>query len=169
MSRWHTERSQMATKHSRILYIEDHEDTRDLVSLILTSSNYQVTTAASMGDGLKLAREEHFDLYITDSRLPDGTGIELCKQLRALDDKTPIMFLSGLAYETDKQAALAYGAQCYLVKPADIQVLSNEVKELLAAASNTEAEGVGRSQASLRDDTERAMNLGMRHLGIAIP
>ena len=102
-----TERGQMLTPQSRILYIEDHEDTQDLVTLILNASNYQVTATGSIGEGLKLAREKHFDLYIIDSWLPDGTGIELCKRLRQLGDKTPIMFLSGLAYEADKQAASA--------------------------------------------------------------
>ena len=74
-------------------------------------------------EALKLAREQHFDLYILDSWLPDGKGVELCKRLREFDRRTPIMFLSAAAYETDKQAAIDSGAQCYLIKPVDIQLL----------------------------------------------
>lgn len=122
----------MAILQSHILYIEDHDDTRELVTLILANSNYRVTTAASSKEALKLARGKHFDLYILDSWLPDGSGIELCKRIREFDSRTPIMFLSAAAYETDKQAAIDSGAQRYLVKPADIQVLSNEVNALIS-------------------------------------
>ena len=119
-----------------ILYIEDHDDTRELVTLVLTNSNYRVTTASSSKEALKLAREENFDLYILDSRLPDGSGIELCKRLRKLDHGTPIMFLSAAAYDTDKQDAMNNGAQRYLVKPDDIQVLSQEVNALILGLAN---------------------------------
>jgi DNA-binding response OmpR family regulator len=128
---------------SHILYIEDHEDTRELITLVLAISNYRVTTTCSIEDALKLASEQRFDLYLLDSWLPDGTGIELCKRLREFDRGTPIMFLSAAAFETDKQAALDSGAQRYLVKPADIQVLSHEVNELILAFANNHDEGGG--------------------------
>ena len=130
----------MENFQSHILYIEDHEDTRELVTLVLAKSNYRVTTTCSIEDALKLAREQHFDLYLLDSWLPDGTGIELCKRLREFDHGTPIMFLSAAAYETDKQAAMDSGAQRYLVKPADIQVLSLEVGALILAFANKQVQ-----------------------------
>ena len=118
---------------SHILYIEDHEDTKELVSLVLTEANHRVTTTSSSKDALKLAREQKFDLYILESWLADGSGIELCQRLREFDRVTPIMFFSGAAYETDKQAALGNGAQCYLVKPTHIKVLRDEVDTLIDA------------------------------------
>ena len=62
------------------------------------------------------------------------------------------MFLSAAAYETDKQAAMESGAQRYLVKPADIQVLSYEVNALILAFANKhdQAGGPPRSQSRLR-------------------
>lgn len=146
----------MAIRQSHILYIEDHEDTRELVTFVLADSNYRVTTACRIKAALKLAREQRFDLYIIDSWLPDGTGIELCKQLREFDDRTPIMFLSGLAYEADKQAARDHGAQSYLVKPRDIQVLSKEVDALLGL-SGRHAERLTRGPSLLIGDTQRAV------------
>lgn len=128
---------------SHILYIEDHEDTRELVTLVLADSNHRVTATSSSKDALKLAREHHFDLYILDSWLADGTGIELCQRLREFDRITPIMFFSGAAYETDKQAALDNGAQCYLVKPADIQVLRDQVNALIDAFKNINKRPLG--------------------------
>jgi DNA-binding response OmpR family regulator len=142
---------------SHILYIEDHQDTQELVTLVLAESNHCVTTTSSGQDALKLAREQHFDLYILDSWLADGSGIELCKRLREFDRNTPIMFFSGAAYGTDKQAALEQGAQCYLVKPADIQVLSDKVNTLIAASTNNhrEAEVIPSSHASLNGSEDR--------------
>lgn len=141
---------------SHILYIEDHEDTQELVTLILAESNHSVTTTSSSKDALKLAREQQFDLYILDSWLADGTGIELCQRLREFDQGTPIMFFSGAAYETDKQAALDNGAQCYLVKPADIYVLREEVNTLIDAFRNIphESRGITRNRASLNGAAE---------------
>ncbi len=121
---------------SHILYIEDHEDTKELVTLVLAESNHRVTTTSSSKDALKLAREHHFDLYILESWLADGSGIELCQRLREFDRATPIMFFSGAAYETNKQAALGNGAQRYLVKPTHIQVLRDEVNTLIDAFRN---------------------------------
>ena len=121
----------METLQSHILYIDDHQDTRELVTLVLAQSNCRVTTTSSSSEALRLAREQQFDLYILDSWLADGTGIELCKRLREFDRGTPIMFFSAAAYETDRQAAMDNGAQCYLVKPADMQQLKFEVTALI--------------------------------------
>jgi len=121
----------METRQPHVLYIEDHDDTRELVRFVLSARNYRVTTGATVADALKLSREHHFDLYMLDSWLPDGSGIDLCKKLRALDPAIPIMFVSGAAYEADKETATNSGAQGYLVKPIDIDVLCREVGKLI--------------------------------------
>ena len=131
----------MTVLQRHILYIEDHEDTRELVSLLLEESNYRVTTACSVKDALNLAREGGFDLYIIDSWLPDGTGIEFCQRLREFDPGTPIMFLSAAAYDTDIQAAMDNGALRYLVKPTDLQLLSYEVSALICSSNKYEQAG----------------------------
>jgi DNA-binding response OmpR family regulator len=118
----------------RILLVEDHEDTRDLVALILADSNYLVKTAATLAAAVKLAQAENFNLFILDSDLPDGSGLELCERIRKTDQRTPILFYSGLAYERDKATALAAGAQAYLVKPISIDELVKSARELIANA-----------------------------------
>ena len=160
----------MDNRQNHILYIEDHEDTRELVTFVLAAANYRVTTTSSSKDALKLAREQHFDLYILDSWLPDGTGVELCKRLREYDPVTPIMFLSGAAYDVDKQAAINSGAQCYLVKPADIQVLSSEVNALIHAFANKhgKAEGLARTHSTLRSNTDEPAQSSNPNLSIVV-
>ena len=100
----------------RILYVDDHEDTRFMVKAWLATSNYEVATAESVASGLRLAQSELFDLYLLDTRLPDGNGTELCEKIREFDLKTPIIFYSGDAPE-HMSAALKCGAQDWVVKP----------------------------------------------------
>ena len=155
----------MDSLRSHILYIDSHKDTQELVTLGLEDANHRVTTTSSSGDALRLAREHRFDLYILDSWLADGSGIELCQRLREFDRVTPIMFFSGAAYESDRQAALGNGAQCYLVKPAHIQELRDQVNTLIDAfrIRSDESLRISRSHASLQGDAEeRTMNLTMQ-------
>lgn len=115
----------------KILLVEDHEDTSELMVLLLKQLNYDVVTAASISGALGMAAAADFDLFVLDSLLPDGTGTELCKHIRERNDSTPILFYSAMAYEQDKHEALLAGAQRYLVKPVDFDVFSRTVDEML--------------------------------------
>jgi DNA-binding response OmpR family regulator len=116
-----------------ILYIEDHEDTRDLVTYVLGQSNYTVVAAENYDDALLRAQTQSFDLYLIDNWLFGASGIELCQKLREFDSRTPILFFSAAAYERDKQQAFAAGAQGYLVKPAASEELIEQVSRLISA------------------------------------
>ena len=118
-------------KTRRILYIEDHEDTRELVTLLLAQKSYEVITGATIESGVALASTGGFDLYLLDSWLPDGSGLELCKQIRQFDQTTPILFYSAAAYAADSDLALKCGAQAYLVKPSQPSDLCELVTELI--------------------------------------
>jgi DNA-binding response OmpR family regulator len=115
----------------KILLVEDHEDTREFIVFVLKQANYEVFSSDCVAEALLLAKQEHPDLFVLDSLLPDGNGIELCKCLHQLTPKTPILFCSARAYEADKQEALTSGAQAYLVKPVDLNLLRLTVAELL--------------------------------------
>jgi DNA-binding response OmpR family regulator len=120
-----------------ILYVEDDEDTRELVAYLLARSNYKVVPAESYDDALLLARANQFDLYLIDNWISGGSGIDLCMKLREFNSWTPILFYSGAAYERDKQEAFAAGAQAYLVKPADNDELIKEVSRLISETKRT--------------------------------
>ena len=115
----------------RVLYIEDHEDTRELVTLVLEQRSYEVVTGSTIESGIKLAGSQQFDLYLLDSWLPDGSGLDLCRQIREFDKVTPILFYSAAAYEIDKHQALNSGAQAYLIKPSQPSELCNMVTSLI--------------------------------------
>lgn len=126
----------MTSLARQILYTEDDADTRELVSYVLTSSNYRVMVAENKDSALLLARSNQFDLYMIDNWMPGGSGIDLCKKLREFDSHTPILFYSGAAFDRDRQEAFASGAQGYLTKPVDNDELIKEVFRLIAEARN---------------------------------
>lgn len=115
----------------RVLYIEDHDDTRELVQLVLEQRSYEVVTGSTIESGIALAGSQDFDLYLLDSWLPDGSGLDLCRQIREFDKATPILFYSAAAYEIDKDQALNCGAQAYLIKPSQPSELCNLVASLI--------------------------------------
>ena len=65
-----------------VLYIEDDKDTRELVTLLLEQSGYELVAAEDYDEALRLARTNRFDLYLIDNRMSGGSGIDLCKKLR---------------------------------------------------------------------------------------
>ena len=121
----------MQTNTPRVLYIEDHEDTRELVTLVLEQRCYEVVTGSTIESGIDLASSQEFDLYLLDSWLPDGSGLDLCRQIRQFDKVTPILFYSAAAYEIDKDHAINAGAQAYLIKPSQPSELCTLVTSLI--------------------------------------
>ena len=113
-----------------ILCVDDHEDTADMLKLLLSKSDYLVHAAHNIEEAMHLARAYDFDLYVLDKRLPDGTGVELCTRLHELTPGVPCIFFTGDAYEIHRLEALATGA-AYVPKP-DIGALIETVHKLLA-------------------------------------
>jgi two-component system, OmpR family, response regulator len=116
----------------RVLYVDDHADTVEMVTLMLEAGGFEVLTRSNFQDGLKAASAQKFDLFLLDLWLPDGSGLDLCKKIREFDVKTPVVFYSAAAYEGDREAALDSGGQGYLIKPTDSLDLCARLCELLA-------------------------------------
>lgn len=114
-----------------ILIVEDDEDTRFVYSVLLQMEGYLVTTVSTMKDALSRALSTSYDIIVMDVRLPDGDGVELCKQIREFNRITPIMFVSAAAYNKDVERGMQAGAQAYLTKPADAEKLLDRVTYLL--------------------------------------
>jgi len=119
---------------SKILCVEDHQDTLDLFVLVLSQLNYEVVSASTVAEALEATRKQTFDLLILDSHLSDGTGTDLCRRIRENDKTTPILFCSADAYEKNREEALNAGAQAYLVKPVTITEMSNSIREMLSSS-----------------------------------
>lgn len=115
----------------RVLCIDDHEDTSEMLKLILSKEDYEVVTALTCEEALQLATTQEFDLYVLDRRLPDGSGLQLCQDLAKATPGVPSIFYSGDAYDIHRSEALAAGADDYVTKP-DIDGLIESVRKLLS-------------------------------------
>ena len=114
-----------------VLCIDDHEDTSEMLKLLLSQEDYEVVTALTCEEALQLATEREFDLYVLDRRLPDGSGLQLCQDLAKATPGVPCIFYSGDAYDIHRSEALAAGADDYVSKP-DIDRLIECVRDLLS-------------------------------------
>lgn len=97
----------------------------------LAQQGYEVTTAGSLAETLPLTERGNFDLLLLAGRFPDGLGFDLCKRIRAFDTRTPIVFLTAYVYQADVQKGLESGAQAYLTKPFDFEVLEQAIEEFI--------------------------------------
>ena len=120
------------TVSARILHVDDDPDIRLLMAGSLQEFGYTVMTAGSVHEGMQLAREIAFDLCILDIRLPDGSGIELCQQLRGLQPGVPIVYYSAYADDHSQQKALSVCGDAYLRKPTSMDEWETTITDLLA-------------------------------------
>jgi DNA-binding response OmpR family regulator len=137
-------------ERKRILLVEDEEDAREIAELSL--EEYTLICAHDLGDGLRLARQRYFDLYIIDNSLPDGSGAELCRLIRRFDPHTPILFYSACAYARDLQEAFISGAQEYLIKPVGFDDMTKAVARLISVAPETAFEARRAETAAIREE-----------------
>ena len=121
----------MPEKKCRVLVIDDHEDTSEMLKLLLGEEDYQVNVALTIQEALSLATSDEFDLYVLDRRFPDGSGLDLCAQLNQVTPSVPCIFYSGDAYDIHRVEALAAGADAYIAKP-DIDGLIDKVNQIMA-------------------------------------
>ena len=117
----------------RVLIIDDHDDTAEMLKILLGEEDYEVTTTATMQQALSLAASREFDLYVLDKRLPDGSGVELCAKLNQITPGVPCIFYTGDAYAIHRVEAMAAGADAYVAKP-DVEGLIENINKLLAKA-----------------------------------
>jgi two-component system, NtrC family, response regulator HydG len=125
----------MQPTRNRILYVDDDEDSRWMMKVLLEMWNYEVVVAGAADDGFHLAQSQHFDVYLLDTHLPAESGFELCKQI------------CGAPYETDKQRGLQAGAIAYLTKPLDFDVLEITLARLI---NKVPEKGLGKYRKDIR-------------------
>ncbi|HEX4641498.1 MAG TPA: PAS domain S-box protein, partial [Chthoniobacterales bacterium] len=115
---------------SKILVVEDHKDTADVLCRILESAGCAVSHCATVGDAKRAAEKQKFDLVICDIGLPDGNGLDLMRHLRETHGLTGIA-LSGFGAQEDLAASKAAGFAVHLIKPVDLDRLRQAIAELL--------------------------------------
>jgi len=114
----------------RILLIEDSAPTRDLLRRFLEGAGHRVESAARLSSASRLAAAEPFDVIVLDVMLPDGSGLDLCRELRHRGLNTPILVLSAKDAVSDRIAGLDAGADDYLRKPFALAELHARLRAL---------------------------------------
>lgn len=114
----------------RVLVIEDSMPTRELLERSLTAAGFEVTFAARVATGRRLAEDAPFDVIVLDIMLPDGSGLDLCRELRTNGVLTPILFLTARSDVEDRIAGLDAGGDDYLRKPFALAELQARLRAL---------------------------------------
>lgn len=120
--------------NKNILVVDDSKTVRNLVAFILKSEGFKVTTAENGLDGLeKLYSMEVVDLIISDVNMPRMDGFTFIKAVREQDayKDVPIIILSTEGQEKDIQTGMSFGANLYMVKPAQPEKMVRNIKMLL--------------------------------------
>jgi two-component system, chemotaxis family, CheB/CheR fusion protein len=104
----------------RLLLVEDHGDTAEMIELFLSSEGYQVRRAGDVATALDMATAGTFDLLISDLGLPDGSGIDLMRELRSRGSKLRGIALSGYGQDQDIQQSHEAGFAAHILKPVDM-------------------------------------------------
>jgi DNA-binding response OmpR family regulator len=122
------------TNRSHLLLVEDDTESCEMLRHVL--ADWDLTLSHTIAGAMSFYLERHFDLFLLDNWLPDGSGIELCRELRSRYPETPIVFMSAAAHESTIEQANAAGADRYFVKPFDPYELRGVVKELLEPSAS---------------------------------
>jgi CheY-like chemotaxis protein len=121
---------QPPTRKGHLLVVDDHQDTCIGMKMLLERRGYRITLAHTAGQALQKAQIETFDLLISDIGLPDRSGYELMKELRAKKSLRGIA-LSGFGMENDINKARAAGFSEHLTKPINFDRLDEAIRSLL--------------------------------------
>jgi two-component system alkaline phosphatase synthesis response regulator PhoP len=117
----------------KVLVVDDEQDVVEILSYNLKKENYEVFKAYNGRDAISSAKTNNPDLIIMDIRMPGITGIETCRELRAIDlfKNTPVLFLTADSDEYTTMNAFEAGASHFVTKPIRPSIILDMIKELI--------------------------------------
>ncbi|MDP1590867.1 MAG: response regulator transcription factor [Prosthecobacter sp.] len=116
---------------TKILIAEDDDHTRDALREVLTMEGYEVIAASDGLQAVDFFRVESPDFVCLDVMMPGLNGYEVCRQIRKLDEKVPILFLTAKAEEIDTVLGLELGADDYMTKPFGVKEIIARIRAIL--------------------------------------
>jgi two-component system response regulator MprA len=115
----------------RVLVVDDDRAVRDALRRALTLGGYEVRAAEGGAEAIEAVVQEIPDAVVLDLGMPDIDGLEVCRRLRLLGNRVPILMLTAREAVSDRVAGLDAGADDYLVKPFDVNELKARLRALL--------------------------------------
>lgn len=122
-------RAASRTHPLRILLVEDHKDTLRSLKFLLNRLGHQVLSAENMTEALRISEAEQFDLLLSDIGLPDGSGLELIRQIRQKREVNAIA-VSGYGMDEDIQRSQEAGFFEHLTKPISLDRLQEVIDRI---------------------------------------
>ena len=115
----------------RLLIIDDEASLVEFLALLFQSEGYDVTTAGSVEEARKSFERSSYDLVLCDILMPDGNGLDILKEIKAVDNNAAVIMMT--AYTSTKSAieAMKLGAYDYISKPFDVEELKIVAKKAL--------------------------------------
>lgn len=127
-------------KH-KLLLIEDEKNFGNVLKNYLQLSNYEVTWAEDGEKGMELLKQQHFDLCIVDVMMPKKDGYTVAEELKELGSQVPFIFLTARQQKEDVIKGYMLGAEDYITKPFDTEVLLLKIKALLKRSDARQESG----------------------------
>lgn len=133
----------------RLFLLEDDRSLIDGLKYSLEKNGFRLTVARTVGEDMeRLERTEDYDLLLLDVSLPDGTGFDVCRQVRAQDAGIPIIFLTAADEETNVIRGLDGGGDDYITKPFRLGELCSRIRAQLRRSGRPQE----RERKELRSD-----------------
>jgi len=127
----------MTSTPQQILVVDDDQEIRKLLARYIESQGFRVLLAASCRELSERLATNHIDLIVLDVMLPDGSGLDMCRDLRAKRSTVPIILLTALKEDVDRIIGLEIGADDYLGKPFNPRELIARVRAVLRRRAET--------------------------------
>ena len=130
-------------REQRVLIVDDEPDIRELLELTLAKMGLAVDSAGTLAEARDRLRAGHYQLCLTDMRLPDGEGLELVRHIAGLAGDLPVAVITAFGSAENAVAALKAGAFDYVSKPVGLEQLRTLVKSALSLPGRGEASAAG--------------------------
>ncbi len=120
----------------RVMIIEDDEEMRALLKDFFEEEGFETDSASNGVDALRTLSKDHFDLVITDVRMPGLTGLDILPKIRWLKPEIPIIVMTSYGSDDVRRRSLARGATIYLEKPIYLSQLRTVIREMALRKSS---------------------------------
>ena len=119
----------------RIMIIEDDEEMRSLLKDFFEEEGFETDSVSNGVDALRMLSKDHFDLVITDIRMPGLTGLDILPRIRSLKPETPIIVMTAYGSDDVRRRSFERGATIYLEKPIHLSELRTVIREMVLRKS----------------------------------
>jgi DNA-binding response OmpR family regulator len=136
---WQGESFENGAPMVRIMIIEDDEEMRSLLKDFFEEEGFETDSASNGVDALQALSKDHFDLVITDVRMPGLTGLDILPRIRRLKPEIPVIVMTSYGSDDVRRRSLERGATIYLEKPIYLSQLRPVIREMVLRKSLDQA------------------------------